>query len=167
MWQFISTKTFSQIEKVNFSSLQKMERKLISSPCKTSVMKLFISLFVKLFQLALFTGFLGYMVFNHANAAQFFRFPVGGHFDVGKVLFVNLFAFVVSKLAVMMAVQFRSPAIGINLCAFPLGGAIECPNPGTMFLGIFFCNLRLSWAAACSHRPDATHTCTYWIWEPV
>ena len=40
LWQFISTKTFSQIEKVNFSSLQKMERKLISSPCKTSVMKL-------------------------------------------------------------------------------------------------------------------------------
>jgi hypothetical protein len=37
------------------------------------------------------------MVFNHANAAQFFRFSVGGHFDVGKVLFVNLFAFVVSN----------------------------------------------------------------------
>ena len=111
LWQFISTKTFSQIEKVNFSSLQKMERKLISSPCKTSVMKLFISLFVKLFQLALFTGFLGYMVFNHANAAQFFRFPVGGHFDVGKVLFVNLFAFVVSKLAVMMAVSLDRKSV--------------------------------------------------------
>ena len=82
-------------------------------------MKLFISLFVKFFQLALFTGFLGYMVFNHANAAQFFRFSVGGHFDVGKVLFVNLFAFVIFKLAVVMPIQFRSPAIGINLRALP------------------------------------------------
>ena len=86
---------------------------------------LFESLLVNLFQLALFTGFLRHMIFNHAHAAQFFRLPVRSHVNMGEMLLIDLLAFVVCKFAVMMPVQFGSPTISINLYAFLLRGRID------------------------------------------